>query len=243
MLSVSNRYLSVSTNAHRLRFVPGQNGETKPLRKLIIAQPPDTGQNGQLPNNKQLSSGAALLQQGAASSPLQRNAMLDGGLRLPGRGQQMAPVSVEPHFMQQQQQQSQIFVFSTSWANKAAELVQQGQYGSVIEFHIDQPGTKHFLQVSQCNHFFFFYVRLLPLGVATADFRLHCVLSSGAETIKKKKNLTQNKSQTQRARAYEVTSFLSTDCELSTEHRDVLKKRLLARLTKTVQFKFEIVKK
>ena len=37
-------------------------------------------------------------------------------------------------------------------------------------------------------------------------------------TIKKKKNLTQNKSQTQRAGAYEVTSFLSTDCELSTVH-------------------------
>ena len=35
--------------------------------------------------------------------------------------------------------------------------------------------------------------------------------------MKKKKNLTQNKSQTHCARAYEVTSFLSTDCELSTE--------------------------
>ena len=35
--------------------------------------------------------------------------------------------------------------------------------------------------------------------------------------IEKEKNLTQNKSQTQRARAYKVTSFLSTDCELSTE--------------------------
>ena len=30
-------------------------------------------------------------------------------------------------------------------------------------------------------------------------------------------HLTQNKSQTQCARAYEVTSFLCTDCELSTE--------------------------
>ena len=39
----------------------------------------------------------------------------------------------------------------------------------------------------------------------------------GAKTIKKTKNLTQNKSQTQRARAYKVTSFLSTDCELNTE--------------------------
>ena len=39
----------------------------------------------------------------------------------------------------------------------------------------------------------------------------------GAKTIKKRTNSTQNKSQTQRAKQYEVTSFLSTDCVLSTE--------------------------
>ena len=50
----------------------------------------------------------------------------------------------EQHFMQQQ---SQIFVFSTSMANKAAELVRQGQYQSIRDFHMDQPGTKQFLQV------------------------------------------------------------------------------------------------
>ena len=38
----------------------------------------------------------------------------------------------------------------------------------------------------------------------------------GPKTIKKNTNSTPNKFQTQRARAYEVTSFLSTDCELST---------------------------
>ena len=38
----------------------------------------------------------------------------------------------------------------------------------------------------------------------------------GAKTIKKNPNSSPNKSQTQRARAYEVKSFLSTDCELST---------------------------
>ena len=43
-------------------------------------------------------------------------------------------------------------------------------------------------------------------------------MGPGAKTIKK--NSTQNKSQTQRGRAYKVTSFLSTDCELS---RDMLK--------------------
>ena len=40
--------------------------------------------------------------------------------------------------------------------------------------------------------------------------------SFGAKTIKKNPNSTQNKSQTYRAKQYEVTSFLSTDCELST---------------------------
>ena len=39
----------------------------------------------------------------------------------------------------------------------------------------------------------------------------------GAKTIKKNTNSTPNKSQTHCARAYEVTTFLSTDCELSTE--------------------------
>ena len=41
--------------------------------------------------------------------------------------------------------------------------------------------------------------------------------SIGAKTIKKNTNSTQNKSQTHRAKQYEVTSFLSTDCELSTD--------------------------
>ena len=42
-------------------------------------------------------------------------------------------------------------------------------------------------------------------------------VSPGAKTIKKNTNSTQNKFQTHRAKQYEVTSFLSTDCELSTE--------------------------
>ena len=39
----------------------------------------------------------------------------------------------------------------------------------------------------------------------------------GAKTIKKKKKSTRNKSQIQCGKIYEVMSFLSTDCELSTE--------------------------
>ena len=38
----------------------------------------------------------------------------------------------------------------------------------------------------------------------------------GAKIIKKTQNSTQNKRQTYRAKQYKVTSFLSTDCELST---------------------------
>ena len=38
-----------------------------------------------------------------------------------------------------------------------------------------------------------------------------------AKTIKKNTNSTQNKFQTHCAKQYDVTSFLSTDCELSTE--------------------------
>ena len=38
-----------------------------------------------------------------------------------------------------------------------------------------------------------------------------------AKTITKNTNSTQNKSETHHAKQYEVTSFLSTDCELRTE--------------------------
>ena len=43
------------------------------------------------------------------------------------------------------------------------------------------------------------------------------LVETWGQTIKKNTNSTPNKSQTHCARAYEVTSFLSTDCELSTE--------------------------
>ena len=42
-------------------------------------------------------------------------------------------------------------------------------------------------------------------------------LSPGPKTKKKNTNSTPNKYQTRPARAYKVASFLSTDCELSTE--------------------------
>lgn len=51
---------------------------------------------------------------------------------------------------QYMQQQSQIFVFSTLMANKAAELVLANQFPTIIAFHMAQPTTKKFLEVSQC---------------------------------------------------------------------------------------------
>ena len=48
---------------------------------------------------------------------------------------------------QYMQQQSQIFVFSTTLANKGADAVLQGQYPSIIAYHCAQPGTKKYLEV------------------------------------------------------------------------------------------------
>ena len=48
-------------------------------------------------------------------------------------------------------------------------------------------------------------------------FFFFIVLAPGAKTIKKNTNSTHDKYQTHNAKQYEVTSFLSTDCELSTE--------------------------
>jgi len=45
-------------------------------------------------------------------------------------------------------QQSQVFVFSTSMANQAAEAVERGLCRTIIDFHIEQPRTRQFLQVS-----------------------------------------------------------------------------------------------
>jgi collagen type V/XI/XXIV/XXVII alpha len=51
------------------------------------------------------------------------------------------------------QQQSQIFVFSTQWANKGAEAVLQGHFPSIIAYHCAQPGTKKFLEVISSTKF------------------------------------------------------------------------------------------
>lgn len=85
-----------------------------------------------------------------------------GAVPTPGATQALKPLPSQPgpqppkssqgmdssHFMQQQ---SQIFVFSTEWANKASEAVLNGQYKSIISYHMDQPGTKNMLQVQKCS--------------------------------------------------------------------------------------------
>jgi hypothetical protein len=62
-----------------------------------------------------------------------------------GGGQFIPP---ESPFMQQH---SQIFVFSTDLANQAAAAVCQGMCKSIIDFHLDQPGIKDMLQVTNYN--------------------------------------------------------------------------------------------
>ena len=63
----------------------------------------------------------------------------------PMPGSAPPPGSDGQHFMQQQ---SQIFVFSTNLANKAADMVRAGHYPSIRDYHMDQPNTKAYLQVS-----------------------------------------------------------------------------------------------
>ena len=48
---------------------------------------------------------------------------------------------------QYMQQSSQIFVFSTQWANNAAKAVMEGNYQSIIGWHESQGETKKHLAV------------------------------------------------------------------------------------------------
>lgn len=50
---------------------------------------------------------------------------------------------------QYMQQSSQIFVFSTDWANRSAQAVMSQEYLSIISWHESQPETKKQLDVSQ----------------------------------------------------------------------------------------------
>ena len=90
------------------------------------------GSSGGPPGPTPPTSGASM--EGGSIQPLASNVM----------GKQQ-PSSMEAQYMQQQ---SQIFVFSTTLANKSAEAVLQGQFPSIIAYHCSQPGTKKYLEVS-----------------------------------------------------------------------------------------------
>lgn len=67
--------------------------------------------------------------------------------------QKTSMTSMDSQYMQQQ---SQIFVFSTQLANKAAEAVDSGEFPTIIDFHCAHSGTKkmldkHPLKVQQFN--------------------------------------------------------------------------------------------
>lgn len=74
---------------------------------------------------------------------LPSEALHEGVQPLPSNVVNKQPVTMEAQYMQQQ---SQIFVFSTTLANKAAEAVLQGQYASIISYHCAQPRTKKYLE-------------------------------------------------------------------------------------------------
>ena len=54
---------------------------------------------------------------------------------------------------QYMQQSSQIYVFSTKWANAGAEAVMQDTYGSIVAWHEAQPDTKTHMEVRISNQF------------------------------------------------------------------------------------------
>ena len=48
---------------------------------------------------------------------------------------------------QYMQTSSQLYVFSTRWANRSAEAVMKEQFPTIISWHESQPETKHHLEV------------------------------------------------------------------------------------------------
>ena len=71
------------------------------------------------------------------SQPLPSNVLGKGGDR-----------TLDQQYMQQS---SQIFVFSTDWANRSAQSVMSQEYMSIIAWHESQPETKKQLDVSSSN--------------------------------------------------------------------------------------------
>lgn len=91
------------------------------------------------PSNGNLTCGAGPLM-GGGQLP-----RLPPGMHGPMPGGGHLQLAAGGHFMQHQ---SQIFVFSTPMANNAASAVQCGHYKNILEFHLDQPATMQFMQVT-----------------------------------------------------------------------------------------------
>lgn len=62
------------------------------------------------------------------------------------------------------QAHSQLFVFSTQMANKAADAVVSGTYGSILQYHLEDLDTKNFLRVT-------------TMHLSTVVFTASCLLS------------------------------------------------------------------
>lgn len=80
--------------------------------------------------------------------PMQQNMMSNGpnkmcGGGMPPHGMMTKPPPMDSQYMQHQ---SQIYVFSTALANQAAEAINNGQFDSILDFHLSNPLTKNFLE-------------------------------------------------------------------------------------------------
>ena len=90
------------------------------------------------PNMGIMSSGGSSGAPAPQTQPLPSNVLGKGGDR-----------SLDQQYMQQS---SQIFVFSTDWANRSAQAVMEQEYPTIIAWHESQPDTKKQLEVRSLYH-------------------------------------------------------------------------------------------
>ena len=70
---------------------------------------------------------------------------------------------------QYMQTSSQLYVFSTRWANRSAEAVMKEQFPTIISWHESQPETKHHLEVSwDVNWLLFFTSKMQCISMVTS---------------------------------------------------------------------------
>ncbi len=108
------------------------NAESLSELSLLLADPnffpSNTGAYGGPPTSM-----APMTSCAPPTQPLPSNVLGKGGDR-----------NLDQQYMQQS---SQLYVFSTQWANRSAEAVMSEQYGSIIAWHESQPETKKQLEV------------------------------------------------------------------------------------------------